>query len=140
MIVKLHDETLKTKIKSANDAYTILRKTLLTQDAIDQDKEHMIVLGLMRNNNIKFIDIVSIGTLTGTLVHPREIFRRAIIHAVSSIIVAHNHPSGNKQPSQEDIVVTKKLREAGKIIEIELTDHIIFTHEEFYSFANEGML
>lgn len=140
MIVKLPNEISKSKIKSANEAYTILKQALQTQDEIDQDKEHMIVLGLMRNNNLKFIDIVSIGTLTGTLVHPREIFRRAIIHAVSTIIVAHNHPSGNKQPSKEDIAVTQKLREAGKIIEIELTDHIIFTKEEFYSFANEGIL
>lgn len=140
MLVNLKDEISKTKIKSANDAYTVLRKALLTQDEIDQDKEHMIVLGLMRNNNIKFVDIVTVGTLTGTLAHPREIFRRAIINAVSSVIIGHNHPSGNKQPSPEDIAVTQKLREAGKIIEIELTDHIIFTHEEFYSFANEGIL
>lgn len=140
MIVKLNHEFSKTKIKSANDAYIILRKALLTQDEIDQDKEHMIVLGLMRNNKIKFIDIVSIGTLTGTLVHPREIFRRAIIHAVSSIIIAHNHPSGNKQPSREDNEITQKLREAGKIIEIELTDHIIFTKDDFYSYANEGII
>ena len=140
MLVNLKDEISKTKIKSANDAYTVLRKALLTQDEIDQDKEHMIVLGLMRNNNIKFVDIVTVGTLTGTLVHPREIFRRAIINAVSSVIIGHNHPSGNRQPSREDIAVTQKLREAGKIIEIELTDHIIFTHEEFYSFANEGIL
>ena len=140
MIIEIPKELQKENINSAEKAYEIFKWVLKLQDEIDQDKEHMIVIGLKRNHRLKFIDIVSVGTLVGTMVSPREIFRRAITNAASTILIAHNHPSGNHTPSMQDISITKNLKEAGKIIDIQLCDHIIFSFDGFYSFANEGAL
>ena len=140
MIVTLPKEYYKIKINKSEEAFRILLETLRTQDEIDQDKEHFFVIGLKRNHCIRFIDIVSVGTLTATIVHPREVFRRSIINACNSIICAHNHPSGNLQPSTADDAITKSIKEAGKIIDIQLTDHIIFTMEGHYSCADEGKI
>ena len=140
MIVTLPKEYYKIRINKSEQAFRILLESLRTQDEIDQDKEHFIVIGLKRDNTIRFIDIVTIGILTGTLVHPREVFRRSIIHACNSIIIGHNHPSGNLQPSSADDAITKNIKEAGKIIDILLIDHIIFSKEAHYSYADEGKL
>ncbi|HTA63232.1 MAG TPA: JAB domain-containing protein [Bacteroidia bacterium] len=140
MIVTLPKEYYKIRINKSEQAFRILLETLKTQDEIDQDKEHFIVIGLKRNNCIRFVDIVSVGILTGTIVHPREVFRRSILHACNSIVVAHNHPSGNLQPSTADDAITRNIKEAGKIIDIQLTDHIIFSNEGHYSYADEGKL
>ena len=140
MIVTLPKEYYKIRINKSGQAFMVLLETLRTQDEIDQDKEHFIVIGLKRNNCIQFIDIVSVGILTGTIVHPREVFRRSILHACYSIICAHNHPSGNLQPSSADDTITKDIKEAGKIIDIQLNDHIIFSKEGHYSYADEGKL
>jgi DNA repair protein RadC len=140
VIVTLPKEYYKIRINKSEQAFRILLETLKTQDEIDQDKEHFIVIGLKRNNCIRFVDIVSVGILTGTIVHPREVFRRSILHACNSIVVAHNHPSGNLQPSTADDAITRNIKEAGKIIDIQLTDHIIFSNEGHYSYADEGKL
>ena len=103
----------------------------------EQDKEHFYCLGLNRKNVCQFIDLVSIGTVSETIVHPREIFRLAIIKSCSTIIIAHNHPSGCTIPSIEDIHVTKRLKEGGELLGITLTDHIIFSESQYYSFKEE---
>jgi DNA repair protein RadC len=84
--------------------------------------------------------IITIGTLNQSLVHPREVFAPAVENRCASIIVAHNHPSGILEASKEDIQVTKRLQESGKILGIELLDHVIFTRDDFLSFRDEGML
>ena len=140
MIVNLPKEYYKIKINKSEEAFRILLETHKKFDKIEQDKELFYVLGLRRNHTLKFIDVVSVGILTGTMVHPREVFRRSIMQACNSIICAHNHPSGNLQPSNADDAITKNLKEAGKIIDIQLTDHIIFSKEGHYSYADEGRL
>jgi len=84
--------------------------------------------------------IVSIGTITEAIVHPREVFRDAIKEAGSGIIVTHNHPSGNASPSKQDIDTTKRLVEAGKIVGIPLLDHIILTNSSYYSMKENGYM
>jgi len=91
-----------------------------------------------RNKIIKSTDI-SIGSLDSSIVHPRELFKEAISASASSIIIAHNHPSGNPQASQEDIQLTKRLKECGDIIGIEIVDHIILGEERFISMKREGL-
>lgn len=140
MLIEIPTELQKKNVNSAQEAYEVFLWVLTLQDEIDQDKEHMIVLGLKRNNRLKFVDIVSVGTLVGTMVSPREVFRRAITNAASTILIGHNHPSGNHNPSIADIGITRNIKEAGKIIDIQLCDHIIFSWDGFYSFANEGTL
>src|SRR5512133_1110119 len=85
-------------------------------------------------SRIKMVEVVFVATLTSSLVHPREAFRRAIVEGAASIIIAHNHPSGEADPSDEDTQVTKNIFEAGQILGIKMLDHIIFTETGFYSF------
>ena len=91
-------------------------------------------------NVVTGFEIVSEGTLNSSVVHPREVFRGAIIATCANIIIAHNHPSGNLEPSQEDISITKKLVEAGKIIEITVFDHIIFADNSYTSFVEKRLI
>ena len=86
------------------------------------------------------IEVVSIGVINASIAHPREVFRRAIVEGATSIFVAHNHPSNNPDPSDADIVITRKLREAGEIIGIKLVDHIIFTHTNYQSLRAISLL
>lgn len=103
-------------------------------------KEHLIIFYLdSRNQEIKR-EIISVGTLNASLVHPREVFEPAVKHLASQIIVAHNHPSGEPQPSPADREVNKRLLEAGKILGIELIDNIIVTSGGFYSFKENKLI
>jgi DNA repair protein RadC len=95
------------------------------EEVRNSDKENFVVLFLNTQNGIIGKDIVSIGTLNTSLVHPREVFRTAIVKNCASIIVAHNHPSGSLEPSSEDLAVTQRLKESGKLLGIELLDHVI---------------
>ena len=81
-----------------------------------------------------------IGTLNTSLAHPREIFKEAIIYNAMPVVLAHNHPSGDPEPSEDDLTITKRLTEAGKILGIEVIDHIIITKTGFFSFKEKGLL
>lgn len=106
----------------------------------DNKKEHFVIFFLdTRNQEIKR-EIISIGSLNANLVHPREVFEPAVRYSAAQIIVAHNHPSGNTEPSQEDLVITKRLVEAGKILGIEVVDHIIVAKDRLLSFKEKQLL
>ncbi len=106
----------------------------------DKAKEHFLLLILNTRNKVTSIENVSIGTLNASLVHPREVFREAIRQSASSVILAHNHPSGDEAPSEEDLKITKRLAEAGKILGIEVLDHIIIGKDAAYSFKEKGLM
>ncbi|MCX5785393.1 MAG: DNA repair protein RadC [Elusimicrobia bacterium] len=110
------------------------------RDIRDQKKEHFVVFYLdTRNQEIKR-EIISIGCLNANLVHPREVFEPAVKNLAASVIVAHNHPSGNLEPSQEDLDLTKRLAGAGKLLGIELLDHVIVSKDGFSSFKEKGLI
>lgn len=119
---------------------TALQDWLAELDEADRLKEHFFVVLLDARNRVKLVDVVSIGTLNASLVHPREVFIRAITTAASSLLVAHNHPSGECEPSDADMSVTDRLKDAGKLIGIELMDHIILSGSAYYSFREHGKL
>ena len=124
-ITKSINKTAKscyTEINNTQQAY-IQAQSLITTHR----KEHFIVLYLNARNQLLYKEAVSIGTLTASLVHPREVFYPAIKLNASSIIILHNHPSGGIEPSTADLELTNRLKMAGEIIGISLTDHIIFT-------------
>jgi DNA repair protein RadC len=100
-----------------------LAKPLIT----DWHKEHTIGIYLNARSIPTKVEVISIGTLNATLVHPRETFRPALVNHAASLIFLHNHPSGGVEPSEADLELTKRLEECGKILGIELVDHIIFT-------------
>lgn len=106
----------------------------------DKAKEHFKLILLNTRNKIIGISTVSIGTLNSNLVHPREVFKKAISHSAASVVFAHNHPSGDPEPSEDDLTITKRLTEAGKIIGIEVIDHIIISKNGFFSFKEKGLI
>lgn len=110
------------------------------KDIRNHKKEHFVIFYLDTRNQEICREIISIGTLNESLVHPREVFEPAIRNSAAQIIIAHNHPSGNPDPSEEDVKITAKLVEAGKLLGIELFDHIIVTKESFLSMSKENLL
>jgi DNA repair protein RadC len=126
----------KITIKNSNHVAKVFLDLLILEDKIDQDKEHFYVMHLDVKSRITLVELVSLGTLNASLVHPRETFRRAVMQGSASIIVAHNHPSGEVDPSDADTNTTKKLLDAGELLGISMLDHIIFTKDKFYSFRD----
>ena len=105
-----------------------------------EKREHFLVLPLTAKNEVLMVADVSVGTLTNTLVHPREVFEPPIRCGAAHIILAHNHPSGDPAPSAEDHRLTRVLKDAGALLGIPVTDHVILGGEGFFSFAEEGLL
>ena len=105
-----------------------------------QVKERFIAFWLNSANRVIGFEVITEGLLNSSLVHPREVFRGAIVATCASIIIAHNHPSGNTEPSAEDLSITKQIAEAGKIVGIPVHDHIIFTDDSYTSFAERSLI
>jgi DNA repair protein RadC len=125
----------KPKISSSRDAFNILQG-----DLMDLLREEFWVLLLNRAHRVVKKKKVSEGGVSGTVADPKIIFKLALEELASGIIVAHNHPSGNLSASQSDIELTRKLKEAGKVMEVQLLDHLIIAGKTYYSFADEGLL
>ena len=137
MIVKARKQT----ITNPQNVHEILSRVLHSDNEVDRMKEHFWIVGLNTRNVIQYIELVSLGTLNSSLVHPREVYRFAIMKAISSLIISHNHPSGDPEPSEEDLRITRRLTDAGKIIGIELLDHIIIGNDGgFCSFKEKGLM
>lgn len=102
--------------------------------------EHFIVFWLSSGNKVIGYEIVSIGNLNSSIVHPREVFRGAIVASCANIILMHNHPSGNVEPSPEDVSITKRIVESGKLLDIHVFDHIIVTNDSYLSFTEERLI
>jgi len=128
----------RPQIKSSFDAFVVL--TNQWSDLIEFQEEFNILL-LNRANRVLGIYHVSKGSACGTVVDAKIVFTAALKANATSIILAHNHPSGNLQPSQQDIDLTEKLKKCGELLDIQVFDHLILTPEDgYYSFADEGML
>ena len=107
---------------------------------IDADKEHFHALHISARNRLLSVDLVSVGTLTASLVHPRELFRKAIIAGCAGIVITHNHPSGDTRPSPEDRSTTRRIVQAGKILGIPVLDHVIWCESGYFSFKEDGAM
>ena len=103
-------------------------------------KEHFVALYLNARNQLVHKETISMGTLNANLVHPREVFEPALKHSAAGIMVAHNHPSGDPKPSEDDLEITKRLVEAGKMMGVELLDHVIIAANNHFSFKDEKLL
>lgn len=123
------------KIGSSHDAYTFMAHRLA-----DKSYEEFWVILLNRSNGILKEYCISEGSVSGTVADPRKIYKIAIDEGASNLILCHNHPSGNLQPSESDIRLTQKVKEAGKMLDIQVLDHIIIALGGYYSFADEGRL
>ncbi|MBL4963224.1 RadC family protein [Bacillus halotolerans] len=125
----------RRSIRSPQDAYDLFKSFLE-----DKDREHFIVVSLDTKNQPVSINICHIGSLNASIVSPREVMKSAILSSAASIMVAHNHPSGETTESREDVEVTKRLAEAGKLMGIELLDHIIIGNGTYNSLKEKGVI
>jgi DNA repair protein RadC len=132
MILK---ENTKEEIRNPEKTFQIVK-----EGVTDWDKENLIVIGLDSRHKLNYVDLVAIGTINECLIGIREVFKTAIVRNSISIILAHNHPSGEPTFSHEDIIVTDKVRESGKILGISLLDHLVFTQDAYCSARKEGVL
>lgn len=106
----------------------------------DRKQEHFLGITLNGANEVMKVRVVTVGLLNSTQVHPREVFADAISDRAASMIIAHNHPSGNLLPSPEDLAVTRRLRESGELLGIQLLDHLVFSTRGYYSLADHNQL
>ena len=123
------------KVSSPDDAKNLFQRFLN-----DMDKEHFVVACLNTKNEVNSIEIVSVGSLNASIVHPREVFKTAILSNAASIIIGHNHPSENVTPSNEDQAITSRLVDAGLLLGIPVVDHIILGGDNIYSFKEKGKI
>jgi DNA repair protein RadC len=128
----------KIKVTGAKEVAKVFQDILALEDKIDQEKEHYYIMHLNIRSQVMMVELVTIGVLNSSLVHPRETFRRAVIAGSAAIIIAHNHPSGEVDPSDEDMKITRMMLEAGNILGIAMRDHIIFAKDNYFSFKNNG--
>ena len=122
--------TRYTSPEQVFDTFSFLRR---------ETKEYFFAIHLDGKNRICCVDEVSVGSLNQSVVHPREVFKTALLSSAASIILVHNHPTGDSTPSREDISITSRLKEAGEIIGVKLLDHIIIG-DSYLSFAGQGLL
>ena len=126
---------LKTNIKQINgstDVAPVFRAILDAESELDRDKEHFWILCLNTKNNILRVELVTLGLLDQTMVHPREVFRPAIGCSAKCIILAHNHPSGDPTPSDKDETLTRRLIDCGAMLDIPVTDHVVIGEGDCY--------
>ncbi len=133
---RLSTQTLPYKSKELTDPEKVYK--LIKSKLKNYHKEHFYIIALNSRNHS--IAEVSVGSLNASVVHPREVFAEAIKNKAASVIFAHNHPSGDPEPSEDDLEITKRLTEAGKILGIEVVDHIIVTKNNYFSFKNGRLI
>lgn len=133
---RLHySRNFNKKIQAARDVFEYMAGRVP-----DETKEHLFVLHLNTKNQIIKTELVSVGTLNAALIHPREVFKSAIKESSHAIILVHNHPSGDVEPSNADKQVTDLLKQASTVIQIDLLDHIIIGKTAWFSFRESGLL
>jgi DNA repair protein RadC len=125
----------KTQVRSSKELAEYLKTALK-----DYEHEVFAVVFMNRANKINHFQVLSSGGISHTIVDPRIIFKRALEVKATSIVLCHNHPSGNLRPSRQDEALTAKLKEAGTLLDINVVDHLIVSDEGYYSFADEGMI
>jgi DNA repair protein RadC len=131
----VNDQPKKIKINGSKDVFNLMGPELM-----DEKVEHFYVLLLNRSNHLIKKQLISSGGTNGTVADPKIIFKYALDSLACSIVLVHNHPSGNLRPSEQDRVLTDKLKHVGENLEVQVIDHVIFTDVAYFSFADEGIL
>ncbi|MBI2230778.1 MAG: DNA repair protein RadC [Deltaproteobacteria bacterium] len=130
-----HKWQVGASLRSSEDVYNHFRDTL------GNEKREIFYVVLLDNKNKKLRDVkVSEGSLTASLVHPREVYKPVIRESAAAVIFVHNHPSGDPAPSQEDIEITRRLKEVGEVMGVRVLDHVVIGHDRYFSFSDKGML
>jgi DNA repair protein RadC len=139
MNVKLSEEQ-KIKLLNSDDVYSIMQEILLREKKIDRNKEHFWTIGLANNNQILYIELISMGGTSKTIVEPMQVFRVGVLKGAVKMLLVHNHPSGELIPSEQDKDITDRLLQVGIILDIQVIDHLIISEKSFTSFLDIGLL
>ncbi|MBP2098663.1 RadC family protein [Enterococcus rivorum] len=131
-------ESTQLKYGKVSSSYQIAQN--LMGEMKDLQQEHLVCLFLNTKNEVTKKETIFKGTLNQSIAHPREVFRQAVKYSAARVIIAHNHPSGNPTPSEQDLLFTKRIKECGEMMGIELLDHIIIGQEEYLSLREENFL
>jgi DNA repair protein RadC len=123
--------------RSASDVERVARDIYQTLDA---DKEHFVLLAMNNKNRVNGFKVVSTGSLTASLVHPREVWRSALNLCAAAVVFIHNHPSGDPAPSIEDQAITRRLKETGDVLGIRVLDHVVLGKDRSFSFSEKGLI
>ena len=127
-----------TACRSSEEVQRLARAIYATLDA---DKEHFALLAMNNKNRVNGFKLISTGSLTASLVHPREVWRAALHLCAAAVVLVHNHPSGDPAPSVEDQDITRRLKETGEMLGIRVLDHVVLGDQErFFSFSDRGLL
>lgn len=138
MTINLTEEQ-QIKLLNSDDVYSVMKEVLLRGEKIDQEKEHFWMIGLANNNEILYIELVSLGSVRATTVEPMNVYRVAVLKGAVKVIFVHNHPSGELKPSETDKDLTDRLIQVGRILNIEAIDHLIISAKAYMSFADTGL-
>lgn len=136
MEIKLNEDQ-KIVAFTSDDAYKVMREILLREDTFRRKQEFFWTMGLSNSGHIEFVELVALGKLNSVHIAPREIFGYAIQSRCKSLILVHNHPSGNLHPSIQDLMLTEKAIAASIVLEIDIVDHMIITEKDHTSFSEQ---
>jgi DNA repair protein RadC len=139
MTIRLTAEQ-KIRILNADDLFKIMQQILLREKKIDHNKEHFWLVCLSNSNQILVIELISLGSVKGTIVEPMEVFSFALQKRAVKIVMVHNHPSGELKPSRADQKLTEKMMAIGRFLDVPVIDHLIISETGFYSFEAAGLL
>ena len=125
------------KLQESNDVYRIMRRILLRQNRLRRKSEYFWTIGLSQSLDIEYIELIALGSLNTVSIDPVEVFSIAVSKKCKKVILCHNHPSGNRKPSDSDIDLTNQLRDGGKLLHIDILDHLIIDEESYFSFLDK---
>ncbi|MCE7995492.1 MAG: JAB domain-containing protein [Roseivirga sp.] len=130
----------KVKLLYPEDIYKVMQQVLLRENKIRRNQEHFWVIGLDNKKKILFIELVALGRVNRVNVNPPDVFRMGIYKLAVTMVLVHNHPSGDVKPSKADHDFTDRILKVGKLINIDVIDHLVISEETFYSFSREGII
>ena len=139
MNVRLTQEQ-KIKVLNSADIYAIMQQVLLRENKIRRNQEHFWVVGLNHNNKILFVELIGLGASNRVNADPPDVFRMAIYKLASKLILVHNHPSGTHEATEADLTFTDHMLKVGKLIKVEVLDHLVITETNYTSFADQGVM
>ncbi|NDV42943.1 JAB domain-containing protein [Flagellimonas sediminis] len=130
----------KIKVLNSTDIYAIMQQVLLRENKIRRNQEHFWVVGLNHNNKVLFVELIGLGASNRVNADPPDVFRMAIYKLASKLILVHNHPSGSHEVTDADITFTDHMLKVGKLIKVEVLDHLVITETHYTSFADQGVM
>jgi DNA repair protein RadC len=130
----------KVKVSGSHDVYPVMQRVLLRENKLNRAREHFWVIGLDKSSVILYIELIGMGSKKAVAIDIQDVLRMAIYKNASKIILVHNHPSGNLEPSDSDKNITESIKHGGNFTGIKLIDHLIISEKSYFSFADKNLI